>query len=370
MASMKGLFFASVVAIGFTVACECREGKCIPTAPTNTNTVIVVNNPAPTPVPTPTPTPNPAPTGTIPSQFDFINSQTSCAMTLNGGVAILNWTPSTGSVMYFVERRTWSGGTWDRQATVPIDRTSFTQQVPNASHYYRIIAVGSQGYEVRSQQAEKGVCGNTEPPPVIVAPTPPVTPPVPPPVTPCPPWQVGTPPNCTTPPLAPTVGITVDPSTITAGASSFLAWSAGNVTTCTASNGWTGSKPAAGGQSVSPSATTTYTLTCTGPGGTASASATLTVNPAPVTQCAITARDTYTAPTTVETNTGVSVVVPTGCTWAVSGGSSWARISVGSYTPNGYFGVTTDPKSEGSATRSTTFTVTTSTHSKTVTFTQ
>lgn len=172
MAVVKSAFLAVMLATLAIVAtaCECKRDMCvpIPTAPTTTQTTTVVVNPNPTPTPVPTPTPAPQPTGTIPGQFDFINQQTSCAMTLNGGVSVLNWTPSAGAVHYYVERHDWSTGAWIRQATTT--NTSYTQNVGNVDVYYRIIAVGSGGYEVRSQQADKGVCIHVEPPPATTTP--------------------------------------------------------------------------------------------------------------------------------------------------------------------------------------------------------
>ncbi len=78
---------------------------------------------------------------------------------------------------------------------------------------------------------------------------------------------------------APTVTLTVEPSTITAGESATLIWSSTNADECLASGGWTGLKAVSGTTDVAPAATTTYTLTCGGPGGTASASAEVVVNP-------------------------------------------------------------------------------------------
>jgi hypothetical protein len=58
-----------------------------------------------------------------------------------------------------------------------------------------------------------------------------------------------------------------NPDVIMEGATSTLSWNSEHATSCTASNGWSGAKPLAGIEIVSPSATTTYTLSCTGPGG-------------------------------------------------------------------------------------------------------
>jgi hypothetical protein len=73
----------------------------------------------------------------------------------------------------------------------------------------------------------------------------------------------------------PTATLTATPPAINAGASTTLAWSSTNATSCTAN--WTASPGLSGTQSESPSATTTYTLTCSGSGGQVTAMATVTV---------------------------------------------------------------------------------------------
>lgn len=65
------------------------------------------------------------------------------------------------------------------------------------------------------------------------------------------------------------------PLVVTFGKEVTLKWSISNATSCTASGGWSGSKPMTGSQVVDPEVTTTYTLTCTGPGGTVSQSVTV-----------------------------------------------------------------------------------------------
>lgn len=75
----------------------------------------------------------------------------------------------------------------------------------------------------------------------------------------------------------PTLSISANPSSINSGASSVLSWSSSNVSACSASGGWSGSKALTGTQSVSPTSNTTYTLTCTGPGGSVNQSATVNV---------------------------------------------------------------------------------------------
>jgi hypothetical protein len=70
---------------------------------------------------------------------------------------------------------------------------------------------------------------------------------------------------------------TANPAFVLEGASSTLSWTAENVSTCTASNGWSGLKSATGTAPVAPTTTTTYTLTCSGSATDIARSATITV---------------------------------------------------------------------------------------------
>ncbi len=85
-----------------------------------------------------------------------------------------------------------------------------------------------------------------------------------------------------TPP--PMVTITAKPDAITAGSFSAISWSTvGEVSSCTASGGWSGSKTANGAEStgrVSIPGNYTYTLTCTNSGGSNKASAIIAVGAA------------------------------------------------------------------------------------------
>jgi hypothetical protein len=81
---------------------------------------------------------------------------------------------------------------------------------------------------------------------------------------------------------APTLTFTSDVSSVTSGGTVTLNWTGGNVASCTASNGWSGSKPASGQfTSGALTATTTFALSCDGPGGTAANSVTVTVTDPP-----------------------------------------------------------------------------------------
>lgn len=79
------------------------------------------------------------------------------------------------------------------------------------------------------------------------------------------------------PPPSPTVDLTGTPSTISLGATSTLAWTSTNASSCTASGGWSGLKSLTGSVAVSPSATTVYTLACGNGVSTSTDSVTVTV---------------------------------------------------------------------------------------------
>jgi murein DD-endopeptidase MepM/ murein hydrolase activator NlpD len=64
------------------------------------------------------------------------------------------------------------------------------------------------------------------------------------------------------------VSLEASPSTIFGGSASTLSWVTNGMSSCTASNGWSGSKALNGSQSVSPSFSKNYTLTCIESGGT------------------------------------------------------------------------------------------------------
>jgi hypothetical protein len=82
----------------------------------------------------------------------------------------------------------------------------------------------------------------------------------------------------TPPPTTPTVTLSAAPASITSGSAATLTWSSTNATTCTASNGWTGTKAISGTQAVSPTVSTTYTLSCSGANGSVTQSTTVTVS--------------------------------------------------------------------------------------------
>ena len=106
-------------------------------------------------------------------------------------------------------------------------------------------------------------------------------------------------PTPTPAPQPPVVTISALPSSIsTPGQGVTLQWSSTNAISCTASNGWTGTKSTGGVAQVTPSQSTIYTLTCTGASGTGSGSATVTVGSASL--CS-----QYTNTSTIPTGFGV-----------------------------------------------------------------
>ena len=81
-----------------------------------------------------------------------------------------------------------------------------------------------------------------------------------------------------------TVQLTASPPGVSAGAQTTLNWSSTDMTSCTASGGWSGSRSTSGSASVGPiQADTTYSLSCTGQGGNALAMTTVSLRVARLT---------------------------------------------------------------------------------------
>ena len=77
----------------------------------------------------------------------------------------------------------------------------------------------------------------------------------------------------------PVVTFTASPASVTSGQGTTLEWTATNATSCTASNGWTGTKSTSGRQPISNlTANTTFEIECVGPWGRDDASVTVTIN--------------------------------------------------------------------------------------------
>jgi trimeric autotransporter adhesin len=128
---------------------------------------------------------------------------------------------------------------------------------------------------------------------------------------------------------APTVSFSASPSTVKSGSAVTLAWSANNVTACTAGGAWSGSKAVSGTQSTSTlTANATYSLTCTGSGGSATQAATVSItSAAPAPTVTFTANPSTVASGHSSTLTWSSTSA-TACT--ASGGWSGAKAINGS----------------------------------------
>ena len=143
-------------------------------------------------------------------------------------------------------------------------------------------------------------------------------------------------------PPAPTLSLTVAPTTIGLGQSATLTWSASSGTSCEASGGWSGMRQPNDAAEVVPAATgaVTYTLTCSGAGFSGSAARSVTLNVEPP--------STYTATSLVEDFAGGaarmtdSLLVnpwglafgPTSLTWVVNNHGDTATIYDGNARPS------------------------------------
>jgi hypothetical protein len=92
-----------------------------------------------------------------------------------------------------------------------------------------------------------------------------------------------------TPPPAPALSLTANPTSVANGASATLSWTSSNTDSCTASGAWSGSKPLSGTADTGPLvADATFTLMCTGAGGSAQQSASVAVAAVPPPQPMVT----------------------------------------------------------------------------------
>ncbi|MES2436587.1 MAG: hypothetical protein V4519_01110 [Patescibacteria group bacterium] len=125
------------------------------------------------------------------------------------------------------------------------------------------------------------------------------------------------------PVVEPTVNLTATPNPVDYNTASTLKWSSTNATTCTASNGWTGTKAKSGTQTTGNLTTKkTYTISCTGPGGSASDTITVNVKTEPTPSPVV----TFTAnPTTIlegqNTNLSWSSTNATACEASITSAS-------------------------------------------------
>ena len=79
---------------------------------------------------------------------------------------------------------------------------------------------------------------------------------------------------------APTVQLTANPATVSAGGHSSLSWSSTGAESCSAGGAWAGTKATSSSETTGPlNSTSTFELECTGPGGSTRVSTTVTVQP-------------------------------------------------------------------------------------------
>lgn len=121
----------------------------------------------------------------------------------------------------------------------------------------------------------------------------------------------------------PTVDLSADPAEVAPGEPAMLSWTTSDASSCTASGGWSGSKPTMGSEATRPlSQNTTFTLTCTGAGGTSSDSVQVTVASEPLPPAPTLAFSA--SPTTVSgSQTSTLTWSATNATSCVAGGA-WA----------------------------------------------
>jgi hypothetical protein len=79
----------------------------------------------------------------------------------------------------------------------------------------------------------------------------------------------------------PSVTLSANPPGVASNGTTTLSWTGTNVTSCTASGGWSGTKATSGSESVGPlTQDTTYSINCTGGGGSAVAMTTVNIRQA------------------------------------------------------------------------------------------
>ena len=141
------------------------------------------------------------------------------------------------------------------------------------------------------------------------------------------PATVGSPPSPA--PSAPTVTLSANPAQVPVQGSSTLTWTTGNVSSCTASGGWSGPRVTTGSESISAlSATTSFRLECTGAGGTQAATAQVLVVAAPtVVLTASAARITSGGTVTLQWSSTNAAACFAGGSWAGSRSTSGSEVS-------------------------------------------
>lgn len=189
----------------------------------------------------PTPPPSPSPTPPPPAPAPTLSFSATPSTITAGQSSTLSWTSTNASTC--TGSNGWSG----------TKNLSGTQSVsPTITTTYVLSCTGTGG--TISKQTTVSISSVSPPP------APPPSPP---------------------PPPAPTLTFSASPTSVVAGQSSTLAWSAANATSCTASNAWSGTKATSGNQIVTPPQSATYVLSCTGLGGSISKQLNVTVATSP-----------------------------------------------------------------------------------------
>lgn len=120
-------------------------------------------------------------------------------------------------------------------------------------------------------------------------------------------------------PALPNVNLTASPTAVPNNGSTTLTWTTSNSTTCTASNGWTGTKAVNGSQVITAiTAAKTFVLTCNGPGGSSNDSASVSVNPGALPNVNLTA-----SPTSVPNNGSTTLSWTTSNTTSCTASNGW-----------------------------------------------
>jgi uncharacterized protein (TIGR03118 family) len=144
------------------------------------------------------------------------------------------------------------------------------------------------------------------------------------------------------PPTAPTLSLTVAPTTIGLGQSATLTWSSSPGTSCEASGGWSGTRQPSDSAEVVPTATgpVIYTLTCSGAGFSGSAARSVTLNVEPQSVYTVTSLVEDFAGGAARTNDALLVnpwglaFGPTSATWVMNNGSDTATVYDGNGRPS------------------------------------
>lgn len=137
------------------------------------------------------------------------------------------------------------------------------------------------------------------------------------------------------PPAAPTLSLDANPASVEYLGGTTVTWSATNVTSCTASGAWSGTKSSSGSQGFSSlTSNRTYTLSCTGAGGSVTNSVNVAVADPPAPTLSLSANPTsvaYNSTSTLNWSTSNATSCSASGGWSGGKGTSGAE-SVGPIT--------------------------------------